>query len=147
MKPDGTPLFWDVKRASDDAVSLGTGIPRLHQVPGDVTKAQLQTNETGSFFVRVCGDCGDKKFDANGPFKLVPTVLVRATLENDVSMTNPDIARQTKAIILDTDFHLIPLPLDFDHPSLAAIYMQAFVEFVSGGDKGRRLIDQVFAGW
>jgi len=137
VKPEGTPLFWDVRRASDDAVSLGTGVPRLHQEPGDVTKAQLQTNETGSFFVRVCGDCGNRKFDGSGPFKLVPTVLVQATLESDVSMTNPDIARQMKAIIVDTDFQVIPLPLDFDHPSLAAIYMQAFVNVVSGGDKGR----------
>jgi hypothetical protein len=78
----------------------------------------------------------------------VPTVLVRATLENDVSMTNPDIARQTKAIIVDTDFHVITGGiLDLDHPSTAAIFMQAIVDVVSGGDKGRRLIEKVFAGW
>jgi hypothetical protein len=147
VKPDGTPLFWDVKRTSDDAASLGTGLPGLGREPGDVTRAKLHTNETGSFFVRVCGDCGNQKFDANGPFKLLPTVLVRATLQVDASQTNPLIAQIEPSISSGGSFVVETGSLDIDKPSTAAIHMQAFVDVVSGGAHGLLLIDRVFAGW
>jgi len=151
VKPDGTPLAWDVKRNKDDAKALGTGIPKLDPDSSDKTKARLKTNETGSFFVRVFADCGDQKFDFDLPFRLVPTVLVQATLQVDASEVRPFIAQTTKASIEadGTQFQVDTAtgPLSIADPSTAAIHMLAFVDVVSGGPKGRLLIDRVFAGW
>jgi hypothetical protein len=150
VKPDGTPLAWDVKRAKDDAPSLGRGTPTLDQDPLDKTKAKLGTNETGSFFVRAFADCGDQKFAANGPFKLVPTVLVQATLQVDASESRAFIAQTTKPSIVDGTLFLVDTgtgPLSLADPSTAAIHMLAFVKVVSGGPEGRLLIERVFAGW
>jgi hypothetical protein len=146
VKPVGTPLAWDVKRASDDA--LGTGIPKLDQDAVDLTKAKLKTNETGSFFVRVFGDCGNQTFDANGPFKLVPMVLVQATMQADASTTHPAIT--PLPTIADGPRPYVQVDtgtFDIDHPETAAIHMSATVDVVSGGPNGRRLIDGIFAGW
>jgi hypothetical protein len=145
VDPAGTPLAWDVKRASDDAPSLGSGLPTI--IPNGV-EAKLKTNETGSFFIRVFGDCGDQKFAANLPFKLVPTVLVRATLDADASTPHPEntplpkiVGGPTGSVRVETGTFLI------DNPSTAAIHMSATVDVVSGGIDGRRLIERVFAGW
>jgi hypothetical protein len=101
VNPTGTPLAWDCKRASDDHSSLGAGLPKLDPDPDDKTKAKLKQSETGSFFVRVFGDCGDQKFDPSVPFKLVPTVLVRATLHGvDASTTHPENTNNTLPTIV-----------------------------------------------
>jgi hypothetical protein len=71
---------------------LDTELPKLVPNPVDMAKAKRQTNEPGSFFLRVFGDCGNKKFVASTPVKLVPTVLVQATLRADpIAATNPFI--------------------------------------------------------
>jgi hypothetical protein len=156
VNPTGTPLAWDVKRASDDAAALGHGLPTLTPNRADNTKANLKQNETGSFFVRAYGDCGDQKFDANAPFKLVPAVLVQATLQRDATEAHPrNLAEidQTgtfvnvdsgiaQKIVRDSAGELI-----FDNPSLAAFHHKAYVHVVSGGEKGRLLIEHVYAGW
>jgi len=159
VQPQGTPLAWDVKRARDDHASLGTGIPNLIPDPGDVTKAKLQTNETGSFFVRAFADCGNKKFDPSTPVIVVPTVLVRAKLLQDDSKVHPGNPESAASVV---DNGLIKGFLvetgnkkQFD-PENSAIHMKATVGLVSGGPKGRRLIvdkhsdfvhEGVFVGW
>jgi hypothetical protein len=148
VKPVGTPLAWDCKRASDDAASLGRGLPTLDQDAVDLTKAKLGANDVGSFFVRVFGDCGDKKFDPNVPFKLVPTVLVRATLQADASATNPENPGTLAAVVVDNfSVRTGKVPFDINNPGTAAIHMSATVNVVSGGADGRRLIAGVVAGW
>jgi len=148
VKPAGTPLAWDVQRASDDAPSLGTGLPTVVPNAVDVTKAKLKANETGSFFIRVFGDCGDQKFDANVPFKLVPSVLVRATLQADASTPQPANTPLPNIVGGPTgSVRVVTGAFDIDNPSTAAIHMNATVDVVSGGIFGRRLIERVFAGW
>jgi hypothetical protein len=148
VNPTGTPLAWDVKRASDDAASLGPGLPKLDQDPADLTKAKLKANDTGSFFVRVFGDCGNQKFDANGPFKLMPTVLVRAKLQTGATETHPGNTHLPVIVGGPTGrVRVVTGGFDIRNPSKAAIHHSATVDVVSGGPVGRLLIERVFAGW
>jgi hypothetical protein len=153
VRPSGTPLDWDVKRFRDDHPSLGTGTPTLVRDPADRTKVKVKTNETGSFFVRAFGDCGDKKFDEKkGPFKLVPMVLVQAGLKRDDSQThpgNPQSAASVTGPATAENFsvHTGELLPGSWNPDDNAIHMSAGVHLVSGGKKGDRLIDRVFVGW
>jgi glycosyltransferase involved in cell wall biosynthesis len=145
VNPVGTPLAWDVKRATDDAAALGAGLPTLVPDHVDLTKANLHTDQTGSFFVRAFGDCGNKTFDANGPFKLIPTVLVQATLQTDASTTNP--ANTVASIVGGTQFSVQTGNFDINNPGTAAIHMSATIDVVSGGAAGRRLIAGVLGGY
>jgi hypothetical protein len=151
VKPAGTPLAWDVRRAKDDPRFLGTGLPTLVPDPADSAKAALKTNETGSFFVRVFGDCGNGKFDADVPFKLVPTVLVQAILETDSTTKHPaNISADTRPSDSDPESRVFFVEtgiFNLEGPGTAAIHMEATVALVSGGPFGRLLLDQVFAGW
>jgi hypothetical protein len=95
--------------------------------------------------VRVFGDCGDKKFDPNVPFKLVPTVLVRATLHADSITPQPF---NTQPRINPTGFVNVDTGVSkIKYPATAAIHMNATVDVVSGGAGGARAIERVFAGW
>lgn len=155
VTPLATPLAWDVVRFRDDHRSLGTKKPTL-QDPALGPETRVETNETGSFFVRAFGDCGDHKFDAKAPFKLVPMMLVQASLEHDDSKTHPGNPQSAASKIrkkvrgVEKDFFSVRTgenePGRFN-PSDNAIHMSATVRLVSGGKKGDRLIDRVFVGW
>ena len=153
VRPAGTPVWWDVRRAPDDHATLGgaADLPTLIVDAGDHTKATLKLDKKGSFFVRVFADCTNSHvFDPGSAFRLLPTVLVDATLNADNTVTStatppitPAVAGSNVRINTGT-FNIANVRSGVD---TAAIYMNAAVDVKSGGPDGRRLLDCVFAGW
>ena len=143
--PADAPLGWDVKRASDDAAGLGAGVPTITKDGADAKKAKLKTNEKGSFYVRVFGDCkGSNTYTAGDPLVLLPVVLVEAKLVADNSATHTG---QINVAIGGGSIGVRTGSFNINAPNTEAIHMNAQVDVVSGGADGRRHLDRVFAGW
>ena len=139
VTPADTPTGWDVIRASDDHASLGAGVPTLSVDGADTTKANLETNETGSFSVRAFGDCrGTGAFDISQDMKLFPVVLVRATLHQDNSVSH------VGHIVPSVSGGQLRVPagsFNISSPITEAMHLNATIDVVSGGANGRRHID------
>ncbi len=145
VTPADTPLAWDVKRAPDDVAALGTGTPTVTRDAANSRIAELQTNETGSFYVRVFDDClGDGTFDAEKGFLLQPLVLAQVTSITDNSVTHTGHIAPSVA---GGSFGLRTGSFNIASPNTEAIHMNATVDIRTGGADGRRHLDCVFAGW
>lgn len=150
VRPAATPVWWDVRRAPDDAAGVGGAgaLPSIAVDGGDNTICALKLDNKGSFFVRAFSDCGIHAFDAQSAFRLLPVVLIDVTLNTDNTVTS------TAAFTATTSPGSVRINTgSFDIANVragvvqAAIYMNATVDVVSGGADGRRLLDCVFAGW
>ena len=151
VRPAGSPVWWDVRRAPDDHATLGgaTDLPTLTVDGADHTKAKLTLDNKGSFFIRVFADCdGSHKFDPGSAFRLLPTVLVDVTLQADNTVTSTASFSATVgggSVRINTgSFNIGNVRSGVEN---AAIYMNAAADVKSGGADGRRLLDCVFAGW
>lgn len=151
VRPADAPMWWDVRRASDDHASLGgaTDLPTLTVDGADHSKAKLRLDNKGAFFVRVFTDCdGSHNFDPGSAFRLLPTVLVDVTLHADNTVASAGSFAASVAggnVRINTgSFNIANVRSGVD---TAAIYMNAAVDVKSGGPDGRRLLDCVFAGW
>jgi hypothetical protein len=145
VTPADVPVAWDVKRATDDAAALGAGKPTVTADGGNDKKAKLKTNETGSFYVRVFGDChGDGKYTPDKGMMLLPVVLVEAALVADNSATH---TAHINPAVAGGRFSLRTGSFNIGAPNTEAIHMNATADVRSGGPDGRRLLDRVFAGW
>jgi hypothetical protein len=151
VRPAGSPVWWDVRRAPDDHATLGgaTDLPTLSVDAADHTKAKLTLNNKGSFFVRVFADCDNSHvFDPGSAFRLLPTVLVDVTLQADNTVASAASFNATVAggsVRINTgSFNIANVRSGVE---TAAIYMNAAADVTGGGPDGRRLLDCVFAGW
>jgi hypothetical protein len=147
VQPADTPVWWDVRRAPDDNAAVGgaSDLPTLSIDGSDHTKAKLKLDQKGSFFVRAFADCsGSQAFVAGSSFRLLPTVLVDATLVVDNSVTHTAHINPT---IGGGSVNLSTGSFNIANPNTEAIHMNVTADVVSGGADGRRLLDRAFAGW
>ena len=151
--PPGAQIAWEIKRATDDAQAVGTGIPLL-AATGPNT-ATLMPNDRGSFFVLAFVDLnGNTTRDDDEPGIILPVAMVEGSIANAAtelrSVANPG----NLSITFDTggqsqpNFNFVSIDTgDFASQATAGVALDADVLLVGGGGDGLRGVDRVFIGW
>jgi pimeloyl-ACP methyl ester carboxylesterase len=161
--PDVAIAFQAV-RAPDDAASIGGAGDLPGLTPAGQNTATLVLNQTGSFQILAYIDTnGNGMRDTGETGWALPLAIVQASLPpgsagsgvgNNMSMGYPGnissmrIPSDTTSAWTSSALHTGAVPFNIDaSPPTSAVYLQAEIYAVGGGNDGSRGIDRFNAGW
>jgi hypothetical protein len=151
--PAGASIVFQAVRATDDAATLGTGVPTMTSTGANT--ATLATNERGSFFVLAFVDRnGNGQRDPNETGIILPLIIVEGRIETPATELRSTANPGNISIQFDTggqaaaNFNFVNISTgDFNSQATAGVALDADVLLVGGGADGRRGLDRVFTGW
>ncbi len=161
VAPAGTPVLWSTQRASglpaagggdDDPVIVALtprSTPTLTVSGANPLQATLLADNVGSFHIRPFVDGnGNGTFDHRidrEPNIIMNLILGRVTLHRDTSIARSNNFTVNPlaggGLVVDSGSFLV------NSPATTAMHMNAQIDVVTGGSKGRRDIDQFHGGW
>jgi hypothetical protein len=151
--PAGAQLTFQAVRATDDAATLGAGVPTVTSTGPNT--ATLATNERGSFFVLAFVDRnGNGQHDPGEPGIILPVIMVEARIETAATELRSVANPANINIQFDTggqaapNYNFVSITTgDFNTNPTAGVALDADVLLVGGGPDGTRGLDRVFTGW
>jgi hypothetical protein len=151
VAPANLPLRWQAIRNPNDHVDLGaaTDIPTVTQDSTDLNKAELDTDEKGSFRIRCYIDCnGNNQYNDGEPS--IPLNLILADVEVDSDNTagrNGNLKAQGVNGGVNVENGVWSASwAAATAVGGAGITMELVVDVTGGGANGRLGLDKVFGG-
>jgi outer membrane protein OmpA-like peptidoglycan-associated protein len=149
--PAGLPILWQTIRNSDDHPSLGgvADLPTITPDATNVSRAELDTNQRGSFYIRVFIDAnGNGTYEDREPSIPLKLILADSTVVADNSVGNAGVLSATisPAGVSIRNGAWAALPLTPANLAAAGMAMELIADVTGGGADGRLGLDRVFAG-
>ncbi|MBV9354854.1 MAG: hypothetical protein JO023_04945, partial [Chloroflexi bacterium] len=153
--PTGLPLRWQAIRNPRDHASLGDrgAVPAVRPDAADARRADLDTNQKGSFSIRCYIDCNAMNTYSDGE----PSIPLTLVLANARVVTDDSVANSTPAVLSATvdgtgagigngAFAPPGVALTAAHLAAAGMAMRLTLDVTGGGPDGRLGLDRVFVG-